>query len=101
VFVLVRKTNERALRGSGDEIACLSVVGFYLPEQLQGQGRFKQFLKLCVEVNPWPSLAIELVVNPRLLAFCDRLGFARPDPDDATTFLVDAAAVRRLAIPPL
>lgn len=84
------------MRGYGPPIECLAIDGFYLSEQLQGQGRFKQFLKLCVGVNPWPILAMELVINPRLLAFCQRLGFATPDPDDETTFLVDADAVRRM-----
>lgn len=102
IRAFVRKSCELVtIEGKGVWMDCLSIAGVYLPEEMRGRGWLKSFLTLCVELNPWPRLVMESVVVDELAAFCERMGFATVDPDFPGTFLVDAAAVRRLNVPPL
>lgn len=97
ITVFVSRASERGYLGCGPTTDCLMIAGVYLSEELRGRGWFKSFLMLCVDVNPWPRLLVQTVINQRLEAFCHRLGFEVVDLDvEGPSFLIDAATVRNL-----
>lgn len=80
---------------------CLSICSVQLPDEIQGNGWFKSFLKLCCEINPWQDVILEDVGNKHLLSFCKRNNFQVLDSDYKTTYVVNKQAVMNLMTKPL
>ena len=56
----------------------LDIANVNVKEQYQQQGRFKTFLALCQEIQPYDGILIEIVLDKNLRAYLRRL--AKEDP---------------------
>jgi hypothetical protein len=75
---------------------CLVIATVCLEERLQSQGWFKSFLKYCIAINPWESVAIEDVNNLRLREYCIGMGFKSISDFFPTSYILHLDAVNRI-----